>query len=91
MLHRLIRAQSDSRVLGCLPRAQLLDYQVRSFHFYTLNKSDASRQIYQSFGLPDSTKLRRARRQLAAVGELSSGMAERFRRKRGARCRTDGV
>jgi hypothetical protein len=29
--------------------------------------------------------------QLAAVGELPSGMAERFHRKRGARCRTDGI
>jgi methylenetetrahydrofolate reductase (NADPH) len=26
----------------------LLDNQVRGIHFYTLNKSDATRQIYQS-------------------------------------------
>jgi len=91
MLQRLIRAQSDPRILGCLPLVHLLDYQVRGIHFYTLNKSDATRQIYQSLGLPDSTKLRRARGQLAAVGELPSGMAERFHRKRGARCRTDSV
>jgi methylenetetrahydrofolate reductase (NADPH) len=37
----------------------LLDNQVRGIHFYTLNKSDATRQIYQSLGLDDSTTLRR--------------------------------
>ena len=78
MLQRLIRAQSDPRILGCLPLVHLLDYQVCGIHFYTLNKSDATRQIYQSLGLPDSTKLRRARGQLAAVDELPSGMAEVF-------------
>ena len=36
----------------------LLDNQVRGIHFYTLNKSDATRQIYQSLGLRDSTSLR---------------------------------
>jgi methylenetetrahydrofolate reductase (NADPH) len=44
----------------------LLDNQVRGIHFYTLNKSDATRQIYQSLGLRDSIKLRRA------VGEVAS-------------------
>lgn len=29
----------------------LLDHQVRGIHYYTLNKSDATRQIYQSLGL----------------------------------------
>jgi methylenetetrahydrofolate reductase (NADPH) len=38
----------------------LLDNQVRGIHFYTLNKSDATRQIYQSLGLRDSTALRSA-------------------------------
>jgi methylenetetrahydrofolate reductase (NADPH) len=38
----------------------LLDNQVRGIHFYTLNKSDATRQIYQSLGLQDSTTLRQA-------------------------------
>jgi methylenetetrahydrofolate reductase (NADPH) len=38
----------------------LLDNQVRGIHFYTLNRSDATRQIYQSLGLRDSTMLRRA-------------------------------
>ena len=37
----------------------LLDNQVRGIHFYTLNKSDATMQIYQSLGLRDSTPLRR--------------------------------
>jgi methylenetetrahydrofolate reductase (NADPH) len=43
----------------------LLDNQVRGIHFYTLNKSDATRQIYQSLGLRDSILLRRAARQTA--------------------------
>jgi methylenetetrahydrofolate reductase (NADPH) len=43
----------------------LLDNQVRGIHFYTLNKSDATRQIYQSLGLRDSTPLRRAEPQAA--------------------------
>jgi methylenetetrahydrofolate reductase (NADPH) len=43
----------------------LLDNQVRGIHFYTLNKSDATQQIYQSLGLQDSLALRRAGRQLA--------------------------
>jgi methylenetetrahydrofolate reductase (NADPH) len=38
----------------------LLDNQVRGIHFYTLNKSDATSQIYQSLGLQDSLKLRGA-------------------------------
>jgi methylenetetrahydrofolate reductase (NADPH) len=38
----------------------LLDNQVRGIHLYTLNKSDATQQIYQSLGLQDSTTLRRA-------------------------------
>ncbi len=36
----------------------LIDHQVRGIHFYTLNKSDGTRQIYHSLGLRDSTGLR---------------------------------
>ncbi len=32
----------------------LLDHQVRGIHFYTLNRSDATKQIYLSLGLKDS-------------------------------------
>jgi methylenetetrahydrofolate reductase (NADPH) len=37
--------------------ADLLHHNVRGIHFYTLNKSDATRQIYQNLGVADSVAL----------------------------------
>jgi methylenetetrahydrofolate reductase (NADPH) len=40
--------------------ADLLHHQVRGIHFYTLNRSDATRQIYHNLGVADSAGLQPA-------------------------------
>ena len=37
----------------------LLDHRVAGIHFYTLNKSDATQQIYRNLGVADSVALAR--------------------------------
>jgi methylenetetrahydrofolate reductase (NADPH) len=64
LLRALGRCQDDAAVahMGvhwateqCL---DLLDNDVRGIHFYTLNRSDATRQIYENLGVKDSAGLR---------------------------------
>jgi methylenetetrahydrofolate reductase (NADPH) len=55
------RDDADAREVGIHWATEqvrdLIDNQVRGVHFYTLNKSGATRQIYRSLGLQDSQQV----------------------------------
>jgi methylenetetrahydrofolate reductase (NADPH) len=64
LLRAVARCETDDDVarvgvqwatMQCL---DLLNHQVRGLHFYTLNKSDATRQIYANLGVRSSANLR---------------------------------
>jgi len=65
LLRSISRAGSDARAIARVgihwateQCRDLLDHQVRGIHFYTLNNSDATMQIYQNLGVADSHQLR---------------------------------
>ncbi len=64
LLRRIYRVQDDPQAVervgiewASQQCADLIDHQVKGIHFYTLNKSDATRQIYANLGVRDSAAL----------------------------------
>jgi methylenetetrahydrofolate reductase (NADPH) len=69
LLKRLARCQDDPdavKQVGIQWASEqcgdLIDQGVRGIHFYTLNRSDATMQIYKSLGAKDSSALRQSAR-----------------------------
>jgi methylenetetrahydrofolate reductase (NADPH) len=61
MVNRCANAEAVTRVgihWATEQCRQLIDQGVAGIHFYTLNKSDATRQIYANLGVTDSAALR---------------------------------
>ena len=64
-LLRAVGRCADDRAVACVGThwtteqcRDLLDNNVRGIHFYTLNKSDATRKVYENLGVRDSVALR---------------------------------
>ena len=65
LLRALARAGEDARAVASVGAhwaaeqcRDLLDHHVRGLHFYTLNRSAATRQIYESLGIKHARQLR---------------------------------
>ncbi len=65
LMRQVMRCQDDEAVArvgvswASEQCSKLLHSNVRGIHFYTLNKSDATRQIYENLGVSDSSALRK--------------------------------
>ncbi len=65
LLKQIERCQDDPEAFRCVGThwateqcRDLIDHGVAGIHFYTLNQSDVTRQIYQTLGAKDSAALR---------------------------------